>query len=505
LVVPWIRAREVVDQAQLETSRQIVRLYQSDFLVEPATYELLLRGPESERLERNLMIRFYPAARWADEEGLTAFEREARELFAGDDPPNEAFESFADGGDRRYLYAARIIQDGAFNGVLTIDRRSAVASGQVFVNRVYLVLAGLLAATVAAVAFYFITTRIILSPVRALKRTADTVKDGDLSVRAEIETGDEFEELSDAFNAMLGAIVAQQTQLRGINRSLDLKLSELAERNVALYEAARVKGEFLANISHELRTPLNSIIGFAELLQEIADREDDTEDPAIKKRRRYLDNIVVAGRNLLVMINELLTMAKIDAGNVELQIAPMEVVDTCEGLLALIRPLADRKEIALRLQLDDGAGRMTDDPSRAHLPVVTTDAQKLQQVVFNFLSNAVKFTPEGGSVTLRAEMLRGADGEERLRMSVLDTGPGIPASKRAEIFEKFSQLETAHTKTHQGTGLGLAIAKEFAGMLSGEVTLESEEGRGSMFSVIVPREIEAPEPDAPDPLAALKR
>ena len=504
LVVPWIRAREVVDQAQLETNRQIVRLYQSDLLVKPELYPLLFGGEEREEFERNLLIRFYPAATWTSEEGLTPFETEARELFAHEDPPDEAFESFAaGGGERRYLYAARIFADGAFNGVLTIDRKSAVASGQVFVNRVYLVLAGLLAAAVAAVVFYFITTRIILSPVRALKRTADTVKDGDLSVRASIETGDEFEELSDAFNAMLGAIVAQQTQLRGINRSLDLKLSELAERNVALYEAARVKGEFLANVSHELRTPLNSIIGFAELLQEIADREDDAEDPALKKRRRYLDNIVVAGRNLLVMINELLTMAKIDAGNVELNVAPMEVVDTCEGLLALIRPLADRKSIELVLGLDDGAGRMTDDPSRAHLPVVTTDAQKLQQIVFNFLSNAVKFTPDGGRVTLRAEVLRSADGQERLRMSVLDSGPGIPPEKQAQIFEKFSQLENAHTKSHQGTGLGLAIAKEFASMLSGEITLESQEGRGSMFSVIVPLEIEASARG--DPRAELKR
>ncbi|GAB4550072.1 MAG: hypothetical protein Tsb0013_11690 [Phycisphaerales bacterium] len=491
LVVPWIRAREVVDQAQLETNRQIVRLYQSDLLVRPELYPLL-GGAAREALERNLLIRFYPAATWTSAEDLGEFERRARDLFAQEDPPDEAFESFSEGGERRYLYAARIMSDGAFNGVLTIDRRSAVASGQVFVNRVYLVLAGLLASTVAAVAFYFITTRIILSPVRALKRTADTVKDGDLSVRAKIETGDEFEELSDAFNAMLGAIVAQQTQLRGINRSLDLKLSELAERNVALYEAARVKGEFLANVSHELRTPLNSIIGFAELLQEIAEREDAPDDPAMQKRRRYLDNIVVAGRNLLVMINELLTMAKIDAGTIDLHVGPMDVVDTCEGLLALIRPLADRKRIDLRMQLDDGSGRMTDDPTRARLPVVETDAQKLQQIVFNFLSNAVKFTPDAGTVTLRAETVRSSDGEERLRMSVIDTGPGIPASKRAEIFEKFSQLETAHTKSHQGTGLGLAIAKEFAEMLSGEITLESEEGRGAMFAVIVPLVIEAP-------------
>lgn len=508
LVVPWIRARTVVDQAQLETSRQIARLYRSNLLVDPEFFRFF--DPQKrEELERSLVIRFYPTAAWQSDE-LNEFEERARKKFGEEDPPDELSESYTQGSERRYLYAARIEADGAFTGVLTIDRLSAVASGQVFVNRVYLVLAGLLAVTVAAVAFYFITTRIILSPVRALKRTADTVKEGDLSVRAQISTGDEFEELSKAFNAMLGAIVAQQTQLRGINRSLDLKLSELAERNVALYEAARVKGEFLANVSHELRTPLNSIIGFAELLQEIADREEGEEgldERAMQKRRRYLENIVVAGRNLLEMINELLTMAKLDAGTIDLNLAPMDLVDTCEGLLALIRPLADRKRIDLRLVFDAGAGRTTGEASEARLPVVTTDAQKFQQIVFNFLSNAVKFTPDGGEVTLRADVLRSVEGEERLRVSVLDTGPGIPEDKRTMIFDKFSQLESGHTKSHQGTGLGLAIAKEFADMLHADITLESETGRGSMFSLIVPLSIEeavsegVPEERAPEGLS----
>ena len=501
LIVPWIRAREVVDQAQLETSRQIAWLWRSDLLIDPQIIRLF-DDADREELERNLMIRYYPADAWREGSSeMGAFGARAVEAFNADSPPDEVHESFSDGANRRYQYAARITGDeGELRGVLVIDRLSAVASGQVFVNRVYLVLAGLAASAVAAVVFYLITTRIILSPVRALKRTADTVKDGDLSVRAGIKTGDEFEELSDAFNAMLGAIVAQQTQLRGINRSLDLKLTELAERNVALYEAARLKGDFLASVSHELRTPLNSIIGFAELLQEIAEREEGAEsidDAALAKRRRYLDNIVAAGRGLLEMINELLTMAKLDAGTIDLHVSDMDVVDTSEGLMALIRPLADRKSIETRLLLDAGGGRLTEESRVARLPIVKTDPQKLQQIVFNFLSNAVKFTPEGGVVTLRAELVRTGEGEERLRLSVLDTGPGIPTDKRAHIFEKFTQLESGHTKRHQGTGLGLAnslaIAKEFAGMLGGEITLESDEGRGSMFAVIVPLEIAQPE------------
>lgn len=503
LIWPWVRARAVVDQAQLENQRDIVRLWRSNMLVDPDLARLFSPSPESDEIGRNLSIRFYTPDRWAMAD-LEPFGVRTRDVFASEDPPAEFYESFSEGSDRRYLYAARLLDDatGEFSGVLLIDRRSAVASGQVFVNRVYLVLAGLLASVVAAVVFYFITTRIILSPVRALKRTADIVKEGNLSVRADIKTGDEFEELSDAFNAMLGAIVAQQTQLRGINRSLDLKLSELAERNVALYEAARVKGEFLANVSHELRTPLNSIIGFAELLQEIAQRQDGSQgederldEAAMQKRKRYLDNIVVAGRNLLVMINELLTMAKLDAGTIDLRIDDLDIVDTCEGLIALIRPLADRKKIGLRLVFDAGGGRTTEEASSAVLPLVRTDAQKLQQIVFNFLSNAVKFTPDGGEVTLRADIVRSSEGDHRLRMSVIDTGPGIPAEKRGEIFEKFSQLESGHTKSHQGTGLGLAIAKEFAAMLGGEITLESELARGSMFALIVPLEIEGAAPD----------
>jgi signal transduction histidine kinase len=119
---------------------------------------------------------------------------------------------------------------------------------------------------------------------------------------------------------------------------------------------------------------------------------------------------------------------------------------------------------------------------------VETDPNKFQQIVFNFLSNAVKFTPEGGQVTLRGERYVGSDAQGRVRIAVIDSGPGIPASKQRVIFEKFVQLDTGHTKSAQGTGLGLAIAKEFAEMIGGEIELVSEVGRGSVFSLIVPLE-----------------
>ena len=509
LVIPWNRLVTIVDQLEEERSRQIARLWESNLLIDPAFARLLRSEEEAAKLERELLIRYYPGSEWiAADFPAGGFEAVARERFGADDPPDEHSEAIW-GDDRRLYRFARRLTDsgGVFTGVLVIERRSVVAASQVFVNRLYFVIAGLGAGVLAVLVFYLITTRLILGPVRALKETADTIKAGNPHARADIRTGDEFEQLSEAFNSMLENLGAQQTQLRGINKSLDLKLTELAERNVALYEAARLKGEFLANISHELRTPLNSIIGFAEILQEFARADEarvaeagpDGDASVLAKRRRYLDNIVNAGRALLEMINELLTMAKIDAGNVDVQAQRMNVAETCEGLLALIKPLADRKGIALSLQLQssDGAG-FTDRAAAVDLPAIETDPQKFQQIVFNFLSNAVKFTPESGEVTLRAERMLGADGETRLRVSVLDTGPGIPADRHAEIFEKFTQLESAHTKTHQGTGLGLAIARDFAEMLQGEIRLVSEVGHGSMFSLIVPARLDASRLGAPD-------
>ena len=206
-------------------------------------------------------------------------------------------------------------------------------------------------------------------------------------------------------------------------------------------------------------------------------------EPALSthKRLRYNENILTAARSLLALINSLLEMAKIEAGKVELAIAPMDLREACEGLLGLISPLADKKGIQLKLELPEAA------------PVVRTDARKFQQIVFNFLSNAVKFTESlertgrPPVVTLRAERLPAPDaGPERVRVSVIDNGPGIPPEQHSRVFEKFHQLDSSATREHTGTGLGLAISKELAHVLHGELQLVSDVGKGSMFSVILP-------------------
>lgn len=519
--------RNVVDQSQLDSSRQIGRLYEAQVFVDRTIVELFSRDIDvADAVSRDISIEYYAAEEWPDavradpldqafieaaREALSAApgaETEAESL-ASESPPEYSDALWRD-GDRQYRYA-RLVRssDGSEEGVLVIIRRSQVAASLLIVYRVLLVISGIVASIFAIGLFYLIIKSIVLSPVRRLTSTAVTVRKGNLLIRSDIRTGDEFEELSNAFNDMLANLADQQAKLRAANKTLDLRLTEMAEANVSLFESAKLKGEFLASVSHELRTPLNSIIGFAEVLQGIIERErsialDTLEDHVLeerlkqlKKRGRYIDNIMNAGNALLEMINELLTMAKLEAGKITLNVETLSPSDAAEALSALIRPLADRKRITLSTEFGGVSLPTAGGRPGAGLPLIKTDPTKLQQIVFNFLSNAVKFTPEEGSVTLRVERLLDRDGSQSVRFSVIDSGPGIPHDQQKLIFEKFRQVDASHTRNAAGTGLGLAIAKQFADMLSAEIQLVSNPGQGSMFSVIVPLTIEAPDRKVP--------
>jgi len=358
--------------------------------------------------------------------------------------------------------------------LILIELVDAEASKQRTGNWIHLAAAGLTAGLFAVAAFWFITTRLILSPVRVLRGYAEKVSCGDLNIRSDINTGDEFEQLSDMFNAMLDTVRSTQDRLTSANKSLDLKLGELAESNVALYEANQIKGEFLANVSHELRTPLNSIIGFAEVLQETL---GDSDGAKAEKHKRYASNIILSSRRLLELINDLLDLAKIEAGRAELRLATVSIQDTAEGLANLIRPQAEKRGVQVKVKV------------QPNLPPAETDAGKLQQILFNFLSNAIKFSPSQGTVTLFAEVGGAATspgGVARLRLSVSDEGPGIAPADQQRVFEKFSQLDASETREHGGTGLGLTISKELAQILGGEIELVSTPGEGATFTLIIP-------------------
>ena len=344
---------------------------------------------------------------------------------------------------------------------------SAAAGTIVWWTRGAFVVGIVLATLLAFVLFAFITQRVILRPVHNLQNLADKVTDGDLTVRSSISTGDELERLGASFNEMLDALADQHEKLRAANRALDLKLYELGEANVTLYQANKVKDEFLANISHELRTPLNSIMGFADLLSQSPD----------DRIQRYGQNIATSANNLLNIINDLLDLAKIEAGRAEVRLEKVSVTDTCQTLGALMRPLADKKELDFRIELDED------------LPIIISDASKLQQILYNLLSNAIKFTPVTGRVTLsggRADTQQSGPAAEGVYISVADTGPGIAETEQQQIFEKFHQLDKTLTKESSGTGLGLAITKELTNLLTGRLTLRSSPGQGTTFTVHLP-------------------
>ncbi|MEE8169950.1 MAG: ATP-binding protein, partial [Phycisphaerae bacterium] len=339
-----------------------------------------------------------------------------------------------------------------------------------------ILMAGALAGILAVLVFYIISQRLILSPVRELRHVADEVAAGNHSVRSRIETGDEFEDLARAFNSMLAHLQEKQEELRTINVSLDTRLGDLAERNVALFESNRVKSQFVANVSHELRTPLTSIIGFAELLREGGVDDGD-------RRRRYLQNILDSGRMLLGLINDLLDLAKMEAGKFTLHRGAVNLRDMIQNLISFMQPLADKKELALVAEVG------------ADVPEVVSDSGRIQQILYNLLSNAIKFSEPGGRVSTRIAR----EGDEHVVIVIEDTGIGIPAPQLADIFEKFRQLDGSMTREYGGAGLGLAITRELVHMLGGSISVRSEEGRGSEFRVLLPTS--APETAVATPIS----
>ena len=349
-------------------------------------------------------------------------------------------------------------------------------SKTVFMNRFWIVVAGLIGGTGAIVAFYIITQSLILRPIRQLRALANNVAEGNLETRSSIATGDEYEKLSDAFNHMLDTLQATQEKLRNANKQLDAKIIELSERNIELFKASKVKDEFLANISHEFRTPLNAILCFAQVLR---------DKPLLLKKekaQRYAENIISSGNNLLKMINDLLDLAKTQAGKMELHIEQTSVADLLENVLSQFSLLTKRKKIKSKLLVD------------SDLPALVTDVGKVRQILYNFLSNAVKFTPARGRIEIEAQFpspgaLDTGPEPRMIRIAVTDTGCGIGESDRQKIFEKFRQADGSLTRESTGTGLGLAISRELAAMLAGRIGLESPpKGRteGSTFWLDIP-------------------
>jgi signal transduction histidine kinase len=240
---------------------------------------------------------------------------------------------------------------------------------------------------------------------------------------------------------------------------------ELAAQNRQIMEASRLKSRFLSNISHELRTPLNAIIGFSNVLH------DGLVDSSSPKYKEFLGYIVSGGNHLLQLINNLLDLAAIEAGKIKFSPESVDLPALMHDVVAVLGALSMEKHIAVEVNADPALPRVYLDPGR------------LKQVMYNYLSNALKFTPEGGSVAIRSRVMSDA----MFRLEVADTGMGIEQDHIAQLFSEFYQIESGTAKTHQGTGLGLALTRHLVEAQGGSVGVSSVRGEGSVFFVELPR------------------
>ena len=324
----------------------------------------------------------------------------------------------------------------------------------------------LVAFLLLAISTSIILARRLVRPIESIQAAAAGIGSGSFDQRIEIPSNDELGALAEEFNRMAERLqeshsgLEQNVQER--TRELATALDELDEKSRQLETASRHKSEFLANMSHELRTPLNAIIGFSQLLR------DRLFGEVNEKQQQYLDDILSSGKHLLSLINDVLDLSKVEAGQIQLDVEPFALQDALERGVVMVRERAAGDGVNIVLV-----------PGSA-VDFVEGDERRISQVIFNLLSNAVKFTPPGGSVEVRAGR---TDGE--VRVSVTDTGPGVAPEDQERIFEEFQQTP-AGVEKREGTGLGLAVSKRLVELHGGRIWVESALGKGSTFVFALP-------------------
>jgi signal transduction histidine kinase len=246
------------------------------------------------------------------------------------------------------------------------------------------------------------------------------------------------------------------------NRIDYMKTEELKFLRTQAQNATKAKSEFLANMSHELRTPLNAILGYSEMLK------DDAEDDGLDAYSEDLTKINSSGEHLLTLVNDILDLSKIEAGKMELHVEEFELEKHIKQIEATAKPLVEKNENNFVIEKPDDIEKLTNDQT------------KLRQILFNMISNAAKFTKKG-TVTLGITKY-----DEKIRFAVTDTGIGMNAEQLGKVFEEFTQAESSTSKDYGGTGLGLPISKKMTEMMGGIMEVESQEGEGTTFSIVIP-------------------
>ena len=317
-----------------------------------------------------------------------------------------------------------------------------------------------------AIATGVLLARRLVRPITSMQAAAARIGSGAFDQRIEVPSNDELGALAEEFNVMAERLqesyAGLELKVEERTRELETALRELDDKSRELEDASKHKSEFLANMSHELRTPLNAIVGFSQVLRE------EMFGDVNEKQAEYLDDILSSGNHLLSLINDILDLAKVEAGQIELEVTSFSLREALERGVVTIRERATEDGVRVELQTSTG------------IDAVEGDERRVRQVIFNLLSNAVKFTPSGGTVDVNAYRV---DGE--VRVAVRDTGPGLAPEDHQRIFEEFQQSETG-VHQREGTGLGLALSKQLVELHGGRIWVDSELGKGSTFVFTLP-------------------
>ncbi len=309
--------------------------------------------------------------------------------------------------------------------------------------------------------------RVIVGPLMKLQEVINQTDSGKGSVRLSPQSDDEFGEVFRAFNMMRDRQRRNEIELETARAGLEKRVRERTADLKAAHDealaASRAKSQFLANMSHEFRTPLNSIIGFAELLSSDLAKQDDA-------RNEYAQNVRESGVHLLTLINDLLDLSKAEAGKLEIQDAMIDVASMVRACVSMVERHVAEKGLDVDVNIP------------ASSPAIEGDERKIRQMILNLLSNATKFTPKGGKISVFARPTEAGG----LEISVRDTGIGVSQQDIRRILQPFVQIDSTYTRKHTGTGLGLPLVRTLAELHGGEFELESEVGVGTTATIRFP-------------------